>query len=253
MNTGEVVAGDPSAGPAARHRRRRERRRAARAGRGAGRDPARRADLPARPGRRRRRARRAARAQGQGRAVAGVPARRGRVADARATRATSTRRSSGGSGSSSCSQRALERALTERTSHLFTLLGPAGVGKSRLVQEFLAGSRRRRTVLRGRCLSYGEGITFFPLAEVVQEAAGIAGRTTCRRPRGASSPRSSPTRRDGERIARARRRAPRLGRAGRDRGRVLGGAQAASSTSRANGRSSSCSTTSTGPSRPSST
>jgi len=70
-------------------------------------------------------------------------------------------------------ERALERAVSERTSNLFTLLGPAGVGKSRLVQEFLAVPASSTTVLRGRCLSYGEGITFFPLAEVVQQAAGI--------------------------------------------------------------------------------
>jgi class 3 adenylate cyclase/tetratricopeptide (TPR) repeat protein len=69
--------------------------------------------------------------------------------------------------------RALERAVTERTSHLFTLLGSAGVGKSRLVGEFLEGSAGAATVLRGRCLSYGEGITFFPLAEVIHRAADI--------------------------------------------------------------------------------
>jgi predicted ATPase len=50
-------------------------------------------------------------------------------------------------------RRGLERARDERTSHLFTLLGPAGVGKSRLVREFLADADA--TVLRGRCLSYG--------------------------------------------------------------------------------------------------
>jgi class 3 adenylate cyclase/tetratricopeptide (TPR) repeat protein len=70
-------------------------------------------------------------------------------------------------------ERALERAITERTSHLFTLLGAAGVGKSRLVGEFLGGSVGTATVLRGRCLSYGEGITFFPLAEVIHQAADI--------------------------------------------------------------------------------
>jgi class 3 adenylate cyclase/tetratricopeptide (TPR) repeat protein len=69
--------------------------------------------------------------------------------------------------------RALDRSLSERTSHLFTLLGPAGVGKSRLVQQFLAGSMTATTILRGRCLSYGEGITFFPLADVIQQASGI--------------------------------------------------------------------------------
>ena len=70
---------------------------------------------------------------------------------------------------------ALDRVVTERTSHLFTLLGPAGVGKSRLVWEFV-GPGTEATVLRGRCLSYGEGITYFPLVEIVQEAAGV-GRT----------------------------------------------------------------------------
>jgi class 3 adenylate cyclase/predicted negative regulator of RcsB-dependent stress response len=70
-------------------------------------------------------------------------------------------------------QRALERAVAERTAHLFTLLGPAGVGKSRLVLELLGGPARDATVLRGRCLSYGEGITFYPVAEAIQSAAGV--------------------------------------------------------------------------------
>src|SRR5262245_14002498 len=68
---------------------------------------------------------------------------------------------------------ALDRAITERTSRMFTLLGPAGVGKSRLVAEFLNGPAIEATRLRGRCLSYGEGITFYPLAEVIQQAAGL--------------------------------------------------------------------------------
>jgi class 3 adenylate cyclase/tetratricopeptide (TPR) repeat protein len=70
-------------------------------------------------------------------------------------------------------EHALERAVTDRTSHLFTLMGPAGVGKSRLVHEFLTGSAAGATVLRGRCLSYGEGVTLFPLAEVIHRAAAI--------------------------------------------------------------------------------
>jgi class 3 adenylate cyclase/tetratricopeptide (TPR) repeat protein len=69
--------------------------------------------------------------------------------------------------------RALDRAMTERTAHLFTVLGPAGVGKSRLVQEFAAERGTSATVLRGRCLSYGEGITYFPLVEIVQAAAAV--------------------------------------------------------------------------------
>jgi class 3 adenylate cyclase len=70
-------------------------------------------------------------------------------------------------------QRALERATSERTAHLFTLLGAAGVGKSRLVLELLAGPAEHANVLRGRCLSYGEGITFHPVAEAIRGAAGV--------------------------------------------------------------------------------
>jgi class 3 adenylate cyclase/tetratricopeptide (TPR) repeat protein len=70
-------------------------------------------------------------------------------------------------------RRGLDRARTERTSYLFTLLGSAGVGKSRLIREFLDGVEDA-TVLRGRCLSYGEGITFYAIGEIVQQAAGIA-------------------------------------------------------------------------------
>jgi class 3 adenylate cyclase/tetratricopeptide (TPR) repeat protein len=61
---------------------------------------------------------------------------------------------------------AWERVCSERASHLFTVLGSAGVGKSRLIAEFLA-SLGDAQVLRGRCLSYGEGITYWPVVEVV--------------------------------------------------------------------------------------
>ncbi|MEX1262337.1 MAG: adenylate/guanylate cyclase domain-containing protein [Actinomycetota bacterium] len=70
-------------------------------------------------------------------------------------------------------RQALRRVVDERTSHLFTLLGPAGVGKSRLVREFLAGTTDAR-ILRGRCLSYGEGITYYAFAEIVRDVAGLA-------------------------------------------------------------------------------
>jgi class 3 adenylate cyclase/tetratricopeptide (TPR) repeat protein len=61
---------------------------------------------------------------------------------------------------------AWERVRSERSCHLFTLLGAAGVGKSRLAAEFL-GSLDGVSVVRGRCLSYGEGITYWPVVEVV--------------------------------------------------------------------------------------
>src|SRR6266540_1775899 len=60
----------------------------------------------------------------------------------------------------------------ERACHLFTVLGAAGVGKSRLVAEFAAGIGETGTVVQGRCLPYGEGITFWPLADVVRELHG---------------------------------------------------------------------------------
>jgi class 3 adenylate cyclase/tetratricopeptide (TPR) repeat protein len=69
--------------------------------------------------------------------------------------------------------RAFGRAVGERTSHLFSVFGPAGVGKSRLVTEFLRGVADEARVLSGTCLPYGEGITFWPVSEVVAAAAGL--------------------------------------------------------------------------------
>jgi class 3 adenylate cyclase/tetratricopeptide (TPR) repeat protein len=68
---------------------------------------------------------------------------------------------------------AFDRAVEERTCHLVTVLGSAGVGKSRLIEEFLGSLSDEMTLLRGRCLPYGEGITFWPVAEVIRNAAGI--------------------------------------------------------------------------------
>ena len=65
---------------------------------------------------------------------------------------------------------AWERCVSERACALFTILGTAGVGKSRLAAEFLDGVDA--TVFRGRCLSYGEGITYWPVVEVVKQLLG---------------------------------------------------------------------------------
>jgi class 3 adenylate cyclase len=62
---------------------------------------------------------------------------------------------------------ALSRAAHDRSCQLFTILGSAGVGKSRLVAEFLASIDTR--VVRGRCLSYGDGITYWPVVEVLKQ------------------------------------------------------------------------------------
>jgi class 3 adenylate cyclase/tetratricopeptide (TPR) repeat protein len=65
---------------------------------------------------------------------------------------------------------AYARAVRDRSCHLFTVFGPAGIGKSRIVHEFVA-SATEPIVLRGRCLAYGEGITYFPLVEVLEQIA----------------------------------------------------------------------------------
>ena len=68
----------------------------------------------------------------------------------------------------------LERAVASGTPQLVTILGHAGVGKSRLTQEFVQRVQTEAQVLKGRCLPYGEGITFWPLAEALRQAAGIS-------------------------------------------------------------------------------
>ena len=71
-----------------------------------------------------------------------------------------------------------ERARRDSSCHLVTVMGDAGVGKSRLVEEFLRSVGEAATELSGHCLSYGEGITFWPLTEMVKDAAGITDQDT---------------------------------------------------------------------------
>jgi predicted ATPase/class 3 adenylate cyclase len=68
-----------------------------------------------------------------------------------------------------------DAATRHRAPHLVTVLGAAGVGKSRLVDDFTRTLRADATVLCGRCLAYGDGITYWPLAELVRNLAGEAG------------------------------------------------------------------------------
>jgi class 3 adenylate cyclase/tetratricopeptide (TPR) repeat protein len=68
---------------------------------------------------------------------------------------------------------AFRRAVAERSCHLFTVLGAAGVGKSRLVREAVAQVGDDARLLVGTCLPYGEGITFWPVLEVVKQGTGI--------------------------------------------------------------------------------
>jgi class 3 adenylate cyclase/tetratricopeptide (TPR) repeat protein len=71
-------------------------------------------------------------------------------------------------------EQAFRRASRDRACHLFTVLGAAGVGKSRLVEEVVRAIEVEATVVRGRCLPYGEGITLWPVAEAVREATGVS-------------------------------------------------------------------------------
>jgi class 3 adenylate cyclase/tetratricopeptide (TPR) repeat protein len=68
---------------------------------------------------------------------------------------------------------AFDRAVADRASQLVTVLGAAGVGKSRLVHEFHQQIGERATFLMGRCPSYGEGITYWPLADALRTAVAV--------------------------------------------------------------------------------
>jgi class 3 adenylate cyclase/tetratricopeptide (TPR) repeat protein len=71
----------------------------------------------------------------------------------------------------------LDAAFRDAVSHsrcrVVTVVAHAGLGKSRLVEEFVRRVDQSARVLRGRCLSYGQGISFWPLAEALRQAAGI--------------------------------------------------------------------------------
>src|SRR3984885_2856060 len=63
-------------------------------------------------------------------------------------------------------------ARQEQVTTLVTVIGEAGIGKTRLVYEIERRHSNEMTVLTGRCLPYGEGITFWPLREVIRQASG---------------------------------------------------------------------------------
>ena len=66
---------------------------------------------------------------------------------------------------------AFERATQRRAPQLVTVIGEPGIGKSRLARELAARLDPRATVLAGRCLPYGLGITYWPVREMVLQAA----------------------------------------------------------------------------------
>src|SRR5246127_736453 len=66
---------------------------------------------------------------------------------------------------------AFRQAVHDRSCQLFTVLGSAGVGKSRLAAEFLTHLEAK--VVRGRCLSYGDGITYWPVVEILKQLGAL--------------------------------------------------------------------------------
>jgi class 3 adenylate cyclase/tetratricopeptide (TPR) repeat protein len=66
---------------------------------------------------------------------------------------------------------AFDDARARSAPRLVTVLGPAGIGKSRLVRAFLDEVRGEATAVVGRCLPYGEAITYWPVAEIVRQLA----------------------------------------------------------------------------------
>jgi AAA ATPase domain/Adenylate and Guanylate cyclase catalytic domain len=71
-------------------------------------------------------------------------------------------------------RQALEDAIEDHACVLVTVLAPPGVGKSRLAAAFADAVRERTTVLVGQTPSYGDGVTFAPLVELLTQAAGQA-------------------------------------------------------------------------------
>ena len=69
-----------------------------------------------------------------------------------------------------------EQTLADRVVRLVTVVGEPGVGKSRFVAELAASVDDRPQLVswrQGRCLPYGDGITFWALGEIVKAQAGI--------------------------------------------------------------------------------
>ena len=127
---------------------------------------------------RRDRSGRAARAEGQGGARARVPARLG-PRGARAPPRDPVRRP--GSGVRGAADKRGSASRTSERCELVTVVGDAGVGKSRLAAELLSSVDGDESS-RGRCLPYGEGITYWPVVEVIKQLDVVAQRSGGRRP-----------------------------------------------------------------------
>jgi class 3 adenylate cyclase/tetratricopeptide (TPR) repeat protein len=67
-----------------------------------------------------------------------------------------------------------DNAVADRGCALATIVGPPGIGKSRLGRELIAAVGQDANVAIGRCLAYGESITYAPLAEIAQQLGDVA-------------------------------------------------------------------------------
>ena len=152
-------------------------------------------------------------------------------------------------------ERALDEAVARRACRVATVVGDAGLGKSRLVTEFVARAAGRARVLWSRCLPYGEGITFWPIAELVARRGDDRRRRTRRRWRARRCAACSPTRKTAtaSRIWSRARSVWATAEPGQTSGRRSGRCGGCSRSSPRRSRSSWWSKTSTGRSPPSST
>ncbi len=71
-------------------------------------------------------------------------------------------------------RRRFESCVQTRRCVVTTVLGPAGIGKSRLVRQLVSEVEPDARIVVGRCLPYGEGITYWPLKEIVDDLGGVA-------------------------------------------------------------------------------
>src|SRR5215208_1008438 len=83
---------------------------------------------------------------------------------------------------------AFDEVVAARQPRLVTVVGPAGIGKSRLVAALLDHVRGQATAAVGRCLPYGDGITYWPVAEIVRGLAGAPTQPAVASLIGGSSP-----------------------------------------------------------------